>query len=100
MFDRQIYFAEMEWGDESKKEWFKIAQPTIYLIKFTTPTMFRIFLGGPKRRVFLVRRLSKLGALWVYFPFLASLVVFVWTKEPLWFSQIPCLRNSPYSRGT
>ena len=30
----------------------------------------------------LVRRLSKLPALLVYFPFLASLIVFVWTKEP------------------
>ena len=51
--------------------------------------------------MFLVRRLSKLPALWVYFPFLASLVVFVWTKEPLWFSQIPgrllFLRKSPFS---
>ena len=88
VFDRQIYFAQMEWGDGSNKQWFKIAQPTIYLIKHLLC-------------VFLVNRLSKLPALWVYFPFLASLVVFVWTKEPLWFSQIPgrflCLRNSPFS---
>ena len=41
MFDRQIYFAQMEWGDESNKQWFKIAQPTIYLIKFATLTVFR-----------------------------------------------------------
>ena len=72
-----------------------------YLMKFTTLTVLQIFQSSSKWRVFLVRRLSKLPALWVYFPFSASLIVFVWTKEPLWFSQIPgrllCLRNSPFS---
>ena len=29
VFDEQIYFAQMEWGDLSKKQWFKLAQPTI-----------------------------------------------------------------------
>ena len=81
VFERQIYFAQMECGDESNKQWFKIAQPSIYLITFTTLTVFQIFQSSPKLTVLLVRRLSKLPALWVYFPFLASLVVFVWTKE-------------------
>ena len=48
MFDRQIYFAQMEWGDESNKQWFKIAQPTIYLITFTTLTVFQIFQSSLK----------------------------------------------------
>ena len=34
VFDKQIYFALMEWGDESNKKWFKIAQPTPHLINF------------------------------------------------------------------
>ena len=48
LFDRQIYFAHMEWGDESNKRWFKIIQPTIYLIKFTTLPVFQIFQSSPK----------------------------------------------------
>ena len=48
VLDRQIYFAQMEWGDESNKQWFKIAQPTIYLIKFTLFTVFHIFQSKPK----------------------------------------------------
>ena len=26
-FERQIYFAQMEWGDESNKQWFKSSNP-------------------------------------------------------------------------
>ena len=50
VFDRQFYFAQMEWGDESNKQWFKIAQLTIiiYLIKFTTFAVFQIFQSSPK----------------------------------------------------
>ena len=48
VFDKQIYFAQMEWGDESNKQWFKIAQPTIYLINVTTLTVFQMFQSSPK----------------------------------------------------
>ena len=48
VFDREIYFAQMEWGDESNKQWFKIVQPTIYLIKITTLTLFQIFQSSPE----------------------------------------------------
>ena len=41
VFDRQIYFAQMEWGDESNKQWFKIAQPAIYLINLQHLLCFR-----------------------------------------------------------
>ena len=32
VFDTQIYLAQMEWGDESNKQWFKIAQLTIIIL--------------------------------------------------------------------
>ena len=107
VFGRQSYFAQMKWGDESNKKWFKINQPPTFLIEIKTLALFEIFQGSPKEeqtllvQFFLIRRLSKLSMLRVYFPFLASLVVFIWTKEPLWFSQIPsrllCSRNTPFS---
>ena len=101
VFDRQIYFSEMEWGDESNKKWFKIAQRTTYLIKFITIT---VFLNIPKqskvksvvlpeclgvnssRSMFFISHLSKLPILWVYIPFLASLVVFLGKRTSQVFS--------------
>ena len=86
VFDRQIYFTEMEWGDESNKKWFKIAQRTTYLMAFITITVFLNIAKQSKvksvvlpeclgvnssRSMFLIRHLSKLPMLWVYIPFLA-----------------------------
>ena len=45
VFDRQIYFAQMEWGDESNKQWFKIAQLTIYLILYNNQINARALIG-------------------------------------------------------
>ena len=35
----------MEWGDKSNKQWFKIAQPTIYLILYNNQVNARALIG-------------------------------------------------------
>ena len=63
VFERQIYFAQMEWGDKRNKQWFKIAQPTICLIKFTTLTVFRYFKVPKVKSVFSSSIVKATGAL-------------------------------------